>query len=258
MAQTNSKFFSVMVVGDNPKAIMEDYNVNKKVEPYVKYKFLQAEKYKDAAIKVSQKLLEDASLAMINPQMKQALEENVKRLKMLSTFEYYQQLTSGMYYDKDGNALSDKNPNGKWKTAHIGRNFSLPLITKDGKEVYTAKNSDIDWERMHLANQEVYRAAWEIVVEGREPQDENEKKIYESMKDKDVYFSNFPDKESYVNYSTAYWNFAYVDAESGWLDINETDEYNWINNFYQRFVSRLRPDDTISIYECTINSDDDD
>jgi hypothetical protein len=111
---------------------------------------------------------------------------------------------------------------------------------------------------MHLANQEVYRAAWEIVVEGREPQDENEKKIYESMKDKDVYFSKFPDKESYVNYSTAYWNFAYVDAESGWIDINETDEYNWINNFYQRFVSRLRPDDTISIYECTINSDDDD
>ena len=34
MAQTNSKFFSVMVVGENPTAIMENYSVDKKVEPY--------------------------------------------------------------------------------------------------------------------------------------------------------------------------------------------------------------------------------
>ena len=123
MANTNSKFFSVMVVGDDPKTIMEDYCIDKKVEPYVKYKFLQAEKYKDAAIKVSQKLLDDASLTMITPQMKQAIEDNVKRLKQLSTFDYYQQLTKGMYYDENGNALSEKNPNGKWKTAHTGRNI---------------------------------------------------------------------------------------------------------------------------------------
>ena len=141
MAQTNSKFFSVMVVGEDPKAIMEDYWIDKKVEPYVKFKFLQAEKYKESAIKVSQKLLEDASLAMINPQMKSALEENVKRLKSLSTFDYYRQLTDGMYYDNEGNALSEKNPNGKWKTCHIGRNFSLPLILKDGTESYYARNS---------------------------------------------------------------------------------------------------------------------
>jgi len=254
MAQTNSKFFSVMVVGDNPDAIMKDYCIDKKVEPYIKYKFLQAEKYKNAAIKVSQKLLDDSSLTMITPQVKQALEENVKRLKSLSTFEYYQQLTEGMYYDQDGNALSDKNPNGKWKTAHIGRNFSLPLILHDGREVYSARNKDIDWSKMHLANQDVYRAAWEVAVEGREPENEQEKKIYESMKDKSVYFSKFPNKEAYVTYSTAYWNFAYVDDKQ-WFDINDIDETAWIENFYNRFVTQLKPDDLVSIYECTINDD---
>jgi len=255
MAQTNSKFFSVMVVGDDPKAIMEDYCVDKKVEPYVKYKFLQAEKYKDAAIKVSQKLLDDASLTMITPQMKQAIEDNVKRLKMLSTFDYYQQLTKGMYYDENGNALSDKNPNGKWKTAHIGRNFSLPLITHDGKEVYSARAKDIAWERMHHVNKEVYEAAWEIVVEGREPTTPEEEKIKQSMGDKQAYFSKFRDKEHYVNYSTAYWNFAYVDSTE-WVDISQNNESAWIEHFYDWFVTKLNPDDLVSIYECTINEDD--
>ena len=255
MAQTNSKFFSVMVVGDDPKAIMEKYDMNKKVEPYVKYKFLQADKYQQAAIKVSQKLIEDASLAMINPQMKQALEDNVKRLKSLSAFEYYQQLTEGMFYDENGNALCDKNPEGKWVTSHIGRNFSLPLILHDGREAYSARAKDVNWEAMHLQNKGVYEAAWELVVDDREPTTPEEEKIKQSMGDKQAYFSKFKSKEHYVKYSTSYWNFAYVD-DKNWFDITQIDESAWIENFYDRFVKALKPDDLVSIYECTTNSDE--
>jgi hypothetical protein len=74
------------------------------------------------------------------------------------------------------------------------------------------------------------------------------------MKDKSVYFSKFPNKEAYVTYSTAYWNFAYVDDKQ-WFDINDIDETAWIENFYNRFVTQLKPDDLVSIYECTINDD---
>jgi hypothetical protein len=255
MAQTNSRFFSVMVVGEDPAAILEDYRMDKKVEPYVKFKFLQADKYKEAAIKVSEKLLEDGTIAMITPQMKSALESNLKNLKAMSTFDYYRKLTEGMYYNENGDALTDKNPNGKWKTAHIGRNFSLPLILLDGMEVYSAKCSDVDWARMHLNNQEVYKAAWEMVMGEREPVTEEEKAIYEAMKDKEVYFSKFADKESYVNYSTAYWNFAYVD-ENGWVDMNNANEQEWINTFYDRFVTKINENATVTIYECTTNDDD--
>ena len=244
-----------MVVGDDPKAIMEEYSIDRKVEPYVKYKFLQAEKYKNTAIKVCEKLLEDSSLAMINPTIKSTLDENVKRLKSLPTFEYYQQLTEGMYYDENGNALSDKNPNGKWKTSHIGRNFSLPLITHDGKEVYSARAKDVAWEKMHLVNQDIYKAAWEIVVEGRDPETPEEKKIKESMGNKQAYFSKFHDKDHYVKYSTAYWNFAYVD-DKNWFDMSEINEMAWVEHFYDRFVTQLKPDDLVSIYECTTNDDD--
>jgi hypothetical protein len=131
----------------------------------------------------------------------------------------------------------------------------LPLILKDGREVYTAKCSDVDWGRMHLNNQGVYRAAWEMVVEGREPETEEERTIYNAMKDKDVYFSKFPDKESYVNYSTAYWNFGYVD-ENGWTDMSGKDEYEWINSFFDRFVTKIDENAIVSIYECTTNDDE--
>ena len=244
-----------MVVGDDPAAILDNYRMDKKVEPYVKFKFLQAEKYKEAAIKVSEKLLEDGAIAMITPEVKSALETSLKNLKAMSTFDYYRKLTEGMYYDENGDALTDKNPNGKWKTAHIGRNFSLPLILKNGREVYTAKCSEVDWARMHLTNQEVYSAAWEMVMEGREPATEEEKTIYEAMKDKQVYFSKFFSKEHYVKYSTAYWNFAYVD-DKNWFDMNGIDESAWIEHFYDRFITQLKPDDIISIYECTTNDDD--
>ena len=243
-----------MVVGEDPKSILEKYHVDKKVEPYVKYKFLQAEKYRDTAIKVSQKLLNDATLAMISPQMKQAIEDNVKRLKLLSPFEYYQQLTDGMFYDENGNALSDKNPDGKWVTAHIGRNFSLPLITNDGRETYAARAKDVAWDKMHLVNKPVYEAAWELVVEDRDPETPEEEKIKESMGDKQAYFAKFRDKEHYATYSSAYWNFAYVD-ENGWFDMSDTDDLTWVEQFYDRFVKKLKPDDYVSIYECTINDD---
>ena len=244
-----------MVVGDDPAAILEKYSIDKKVEPYVKFKFLQAEKYKETAIKVYEKVLEENSVALITPEVKTIFEEGLKNLRMMSTFEYYRKLTDGMYYDENGDALSDKNPNGKWKTAHIGRNFSLPLLLKNGEEVYSAKCSDVDWKKMHLNNQDLYRTTWEMVMEGREPVSEEEKMIYESMKDKQVYFSKFADKESYVNYSTAYWNFAYVD-ENGWFDMNSTKGQNWINEFYERFITKIGDDKKITIYECTTNNDD--
>ena len=254
MAQTNSRFFSVMVVGDNPEVILEKYNMNKKVEPYIKFKFLQAEKYKEAAIKATEKIIEDASISMITPSIKSALEENVKQLKAMPTFDYYRKITEGMYYDENGNALSEKNPEGKWKTAHIGRNFSLPLILKDGNESYSAKCSEVNWDAMNLKNQEIYRSAWEVVVEGREPVTEDERTILKSMGDKQVYFSKFPNKEAYVNHSTAYWNFAYVD-ENGWVDMSDDNEQHWISTFFDRFVRNIKDDEKVSIYECTTNDD---
>lgn len=113
---------------------------------------------------------------------------------------------------------------------------------------------DIDWDAMKEPTA-LYEAAWEMVIDGREPQNAEEERVYESMKDKLTYFSNFKDKEDYVTYSTSYWNYAFVD-KNGWIDVDKYggDEKEWINTFHERFLTNIDPNELITIYECSINN----
>lgn len=252
MAQTNSRFFSVMVVGDNHKELMDKYSLDLEVDSYVRYEYLKADKYQSNSIKALDNLLSHGDEIGLEPQVKESLERRIRTLKGMTPFEYYRELTEGMYYDENGNALSTENPNGHWKTARIGKNFSLPLKLKDGTESYSARACDIDWDAMNEPT-ELYEAAWEMVVDGREPTNEQEERVYESMKDKLAYFSNFKNKEDYVTYSTSYWNYAFVNKD-GWVDMVNEDERKWINNFYDRFIATIDPNDLVTIYECSVNN----
>jgi hypothetical protein len=241
-----------MVVGDNHKELMEKYSLDLEVDSYVRYEYLKADKYQNNSIKALDNLLSHGDEIGLEPQVKESLERRIKTLKGMTPFEYYRELTDGMYYDENGNALSTENPNGHWKTARIGKNFSLPLKLKDGSESYSARCGDIDWDAMNEPT-ELYEAAWEMVVEGREPTNEQEERVYESMKDKLTYFSNFKSKEDYVTYSTSYWNYAFVNKD-GWVDMVNEDERKWINNFHDRFIATIDPNDLVTIYECSVNN----
>ena len=252
----NSKFFSVMVVGDEPDKVMEPYGPNVEVKPYVKFKYLEAEKYQKAAIKALNKLLDEYEKIGLTKSMKDAMTERVRIISSQTPFEYYRSLTDGMYYDENGNALSYENPNLKWDASHIGRNFSVPFILKDGTYSYSAKVSDVDWDRTNNEHRGIYESTWELCVDKREPNGSDEERIKQSMQDKDSYFERFKDKEDYVTYSSSFWNYAYVD-KSGWTDVSdfrEGTEGDWIRGFIGRFVKPLDGDETVSIYECSIRN----
>jgi len=51
------------------------------------------------------------------------------------------------------------------------------VITKDGKEVYQARNKDIDWDKVMTRDESLYNATWEMVVEGRDPETPEETSI---------------------------------------------------------------------------------
>ena len=100
-----------MVVGENPKQIVEKYGSDYKSEPYVKYKYLNAKKYQDTAIKAIQTMLDNVDKIGLQPTLKEALQARLDNLSKLTPFEYYRELTDGMYYNEDGDALSEDNPN---------------------------------------------------------------------------------------------------------------------------------------------------
>lgn len=255
MAQkTPSRFFSVMVIGDDPETIMSKYDMSKKVKPYAKYKYLNAKKIQESTLKILSNLLEDPKKIGLNEFHIDYLRDRYKSIKALSPFEYYMTITNGMYYDENGDAMSDENPNGKWITAGLGKNFSLPLILKDGSESYQTLSDNIDWEKMK-GDTRPYLVAWETVMDGRKPETEEEAKIYDLMKDKTEYLKKFGTKDSYVEYCTSFWCYAVVD-ENGWVDMGDSQNAStWIKDFTERFGKTLQTGQLVSIYECTINDD---
>ena len=81
MEQKRSRFFSVMVVGDDPAAITKKYDLNLKVEPYIKYKYLEAGKYKNTCIKALEKILSESEKIQLPSSTKDALKERLISLK---------------------------------------------------------------------------------------------------------------------------------------------------------------------------------
>ena len=81
-------------------------------------------------------------------------------------------MTEEYEYDPEtGNAISTKNPDGKFDSYRIAGNFAMPFILKNGKEVYSALKGDIDWEKMN-ADPTPYETAWDLVVGGKKPKND--------------------------------------------------------------------------------------
>lgn len=245
-----SSFFSLMVVGDNPRELLDKYDSSKYKESYVKYRFKDAGKIKKETIKQMEKLLQYKKEAELSDVMVEYLEERIKSLKTLSDFEFYASLTDGMDCDEEGNALANENPNAKWKICQDGKNLCVPLRLKDGRDVFSAKMKDINWEYLMGGTRATYELAWKLFHDEVKPQNDEEKQIQVNMSTQGKYFSQFEDMEQYVTYCSSYFAYAYLD-ENGWQDMENKDRFAWVKNFYNKFIKNIDPEATISIFECT-------
>jgi hypothetical protein len=251
-----SKFFTVMVVGDNPEGLMSKYDKALKVKPYIKYKYLDAEKIRSNAIKMLSNIISNYDKFAMSEGQLEYFKSRLKAINGMSSFEYYSSLTNGLYYDADGNALSEENPDGKWDKYNLGKNFSYPLKLKDGKESYQALSGDVDWNQMHMETNSVnlFEIIWRLVVDDDDPSDANEEQLKNNWKDKKNYLSGFKNVDEFISHNCAYWNYAYLD-KNGWVDVDdEGDEMKWVLNFFERFIEPLKNDEKVTIYEFSRSS----
>lgn len=240
--------FVVLAAGDNPQELMDKYDLNKKVTPYVVYRFKDAGKLKAKYLEVLNGLLKnddmsEDEIAEINDSINEVTNEN--------DVQFYLDYTEGYDYDdKTGDAISDVNPDGKWSVCNVGKIFSVPFITKEGKEVFSEMKGNVDWKLMHLHGSEIYETTWDVVMGGKTPETEIEKKVYENMKNRTGYFQKFGSKEMYVASNTAFWCYAYVD-KNGWVELEDgQDQFEWMVDFYDRFIEPLPDDTMLTIFEC--------
>lgn len=243
----SNKHFTLVVIGDNHSERVKNFDNNLKVDKYLLWEFKKSKQYYEQAIKYYELMSKN-----LNGLEKDECDEYLSHLKSIDDIEYYIELTSDMDVDSDtGNVYSELNQNGKYDACNLGKNLSMPLILKDGSESFSAKKKDIDWSRVHLCNQDVYKNAWELVMEGREPLNDEERNIYNNMKERTEYFNFFGNKENYVMSSTAFWGYAILDSDDKWYELDDNiDQIKWVSEFYDRFISKLDDDTIISIYEC--------
>lgn len=243
-----------MVVGEQPNELMSKYDSNLVVDKYIRYRYLDADKMKKNAIKVFSEILNEPKRFNLSDYHIDALRERIKVLHSMSTFEYYSNITSGLFIDNNGDAWSTENKNGKWSEYNNGGSFSIPLVLKDGSETYSSFAENIDWNKMHMQDTALYDLTWDLVHGNKKPSNAEEDKICNNMKMNSNYFARFKDKNEYIMHSCAYWNYAYLD-KNGWKDIDdEKNDISWISTFYDKFCKPLKPKDLVTIFECIIDN----
>ena len=249
MTENDYQHFVCIVAGNNHEELLKQYDKNLKKEPYIKYRYKDAEYLHKKYIELYESLLDDVNETIHD---KEIVKETINTLKELTIDEFYEELTAGLTIDENnGDAYSTENMDGKFSSYQIGKLFSIPFLLKDGREVYKAKKDEIYWEKMHLSGGDIYAKAWEMVMEGVAPSNDYETMVYENMKDKESYFKKFETKENYIISNTAFWGYAFLSDRTGWIDASETEsQFVWMRNFYDLFIKNLPDDTTLTIYEC--------
>ena len=127
--------------------------------------------------------------------------------------------------------------------------FSNPFYLKDGYIAYRARVDEIDWERMHGWNKEIYEAAWELCVEDRDPLDNTEISIKKNMMNRVEYFNNFKSKEEYVTYSTSFFTYGIATKEKFIHKEDDEESIAYAKDFFKKYIENLKGDTILSIYE---------
>ena len=242
--------FVCIVAGENPEKLMEPYGVsNGDGNKHVLFKFNDAKKLQERQIELYQSLIEKAGLPAAYVA---SLKEELKDIKEMTPDDFFTTMTSEYKHDPDtGDAYTTENPNGKWRSYAMGKFFSVPFKTLNGEETFQARKKDIDWDSIHLNNQAVYKTAWETVMEGKEPKTEEDKIVYENMKNRKAYFEKYGDKKTYVISNTAFWGYAFLSEKEGWKELEpNVNQFIWVSQFFDRFIEPLDDNTLLTIYEC--------
>lgn len=265
---SNGIIRTILVTGDNPDEQIKKYSATTNVEKHIKAKISDASKMHKSHLAYLKEILNSDKIKL-NEDQKTAYQELYYDLSDMDDNEYFMYITDGCEYDpKTGDALTTDNPNAKFLCAKCYQHWldtvgeegpmSTPFKLKDGKLSYSARKVDIDWTKMHMYNTDIYKSAWEIVVENREPKNEQEKYIKDNMSNRIAYFiNNFRNCDEYVTHSCSFWsygiiydgNYIDVDMVSGDTDRDEEFDKKWVRDFYSDFIEKIPEDTLLTLYE---------
>ena len=251
-----SHFAVAVILEDKNKLekVLAPYDENLIVDRYVKYtkeELIKKEKESIESYKNSTyaEYLENPAEYKKNCKneghIKYLEEEFPKKLNWTDEEIYNHEI---QFYEKDeigenGEIYSTYNPNSKWDWYAIGGRYNnLIVVDKDNndvvdhydfglgmslksyvdgepnlKKVNGARIKDIHFDKMGGDYEKAIRF-WELIVEGQEPKDEQEKeRIKWNFYKPEYYIERYKTKEEYAKQESMFVTWALVD-EKGWLE----------------------------------------
>ena len=246
----NYNHFVVIVAGENPDELMKRYDSGD--EKTVVFYKKDAEKLRGQHIEMA-KAYREVELSEFE---KLQIEDIIETLEEQTIEEFWEDFTSEQNVideDDEGNITVADDSNIKFTSYNIGKNLSAPFVLKDGRLSFQDKKENVNWERIHMfkLDFDYYCRVWEIVMEGDTPANDDEMKIKRNMGNRKDYFSFFGDKHTYAAHCSAFWGYAFVSEETGWVELTpEKHQVEWVLNYYEDFIKPLSDNTLLTIYEC--------
>lgn len=122
--------------------LMQPFNENMKVEPYLEYEYSKRLEYYKSELKETGDRLLKSDICNID-----YAKKRIEKLKAITPEEYYDDMISGYNYDDNKNVFSTYNPNSKWDWYEVGGRWDRSLILKNGDIRNIAKIFDIDFDK---------------------------------------------------------------------------------------------------------------
>lgn len=243
----NYSHFVTIVAGETPMETMKTYEDSVLNEPIIAYRYEDAEEIKRTHTLLAKEYLKQA----INEFERMDLEDLIETLESQTIDEFWDDLSEDYEMDENKNLYTYEKPETKFSSFNIGKNLSLPFTLKDGTTSFQARKKDIDWDKMHLHDYNMYIRTWELAMEGEPPLNDIEKNIKKNMGNMRDYFMFFGDKETYASHCSAFWGYAFLNEDGWWRDLSfETNQIDWVLNYYKDFIVPLPDNTLLTVFEC--------
>lgn len=240
---------SIIVAGEHPEDLMSCYDESLKVKPYVVFKYKDRKKIQEWFLNFSKNQLRyDTGLG---PSEKMSLMDRVDEVSAQSPEDFYNDYTEDYDHDPDtGDAISNANPDGKWREFKPGGLNSVPFKTHNGSELFATLKGNVNWDAMHGFGTDLYEDVWDIILNGKEPVTPTQKTVAKNMAGMENYLKEYGSKDVYVKSMTSFWAFAFLSKDTGWAELEEGEnQYQWMTSYYSRFLKNLPDDTPLTIYE---------
>ena len=273
--------YSVLVFTDEDTSVEEllaPYDENIRVAPYVLYtkeQLIEKEKkeikeYKNTCYA---EFLKDPEgykeRNKHNPNHLNYIENEFRKKLYWTNARIYKEAIS--YYDpkditEDGSVLSTYNPNSKWDWYVEGGRWAGHLRLKEADEYGSMTTDSAFAEEIDFSpNKEEYDSAlrfWELVVEGAEPQTEDEKNVF-SFYNKNYYLERYSSKEEYATRCAAFTTWAVLTPDGiwhepgqmGWFgchNASSEEERDFFDNYYKFIEKAIENNWLVTVVDCHI------